>query len=75
MAAALPALAQNQPAIGNQTDVTQNPGIDQIVGQNHVMIVRGSLHNDVSPAVRDLPTLEQSGQAHVEHEAEPGKRA
>ena len=74
MAAALPALAQNQPAIGNQTDVTQNPGIDQIVGQNHVMIVRGSIHNDVSPAVRDLPTLEESGQAHVEHEAEPARR-
>ena len=41
---------------------------------NHILIVRGSLHNDVSPAVRDLPKLDQTAAAHVQHEAEPARR-
>ncbi len=41
---------------------------------NHILIVRGSLHNDVSPAVRDLPKLDQAAAAHVQHEAEPARR-
>jgi hypothetical protein len=73
---ALPALAQNQPAIGDQAaPALSQSAIDQaILGQNQVMIVRSSLHNDVSPAVRDLPKLDQSGFANVVHEAEPARR-
>ena len=41
---------------------------------NHILIVRGSLHNDVSPAVRDLPKLDQTAAAHIQHEAEPARR-
>lgn len=38
-----------------------------------VRIVRSSVHNDVSPAVRDLPVLDQSAQQ-AQHEAEPLRR-
>jgi hypothetical protein len=41
---------------------------------NHILIVRGSLHNDVSPAVRDLPRLDQTAAAQIQHEAEPVRR-
>ena len=71
--AALPALAQNQPA-ADQSSQSQSAVDQAILGQNHVMIVRGSLHNDVSPAVRDLPTLDQAALANEKHEAEPARR-
>jgi hypothetical protein len=74
--AALPAVAQNRPAIGDQAAPDPNQSaIDQaILGQNQVMIVRSSLHNDVSPAVRDLPKLDPSAFAGMAHEAEPARR-
>lgn len=74
--AALPAAAQNQPSLGDQPAVTPDQtAIDQaILGQNHVMIVRGSLHNDVSPAVRDLPRLDPSAFAGMIHENELARR-
>jgi hypothetical protein len=62
--ATLPAFAQSQIAEGDQT----------ILQQNHVMIVRGSLHNDVSPAVRDLPTIDQTTFGNGPREAEPARR-
>ena len=69
-------MGQNQPAIGDQTALgPDQPAADQaILGQNRVMIVRGSLHNDVSPAVRDLPRLDPSAFANMVHEAEPARR-
>ncbi|HSM85695.1 MAG TPA: hypothetical protein VLT16_06065 [Candidatus Limnocylindrales bacterium] len=63
---ALPALAQTpRPDVSDQ----------DIQGQNHVLIIRGSVHNDVSPAVRDLPTMDAAAfQAAIKHEAEPARR-
>jgi hypothetical protein len=75
--AAVPALAQsrNKADVGDQATPADRGALDQaILGQSPVMIVRESLHNDVSPAVRDLPTLDQSGFASTEHEAEPARR-
>jgi hypothetical protein len=70
--AALPAMAQNQPVIDDQA--APMPSDQAILGQNHVMIVRGSLHNDVSPAVRDLPKLDPSALTGIVREAEPARR-
>jgi|SwirhisoilCB2_FD_contig_121_559921_length_2794_multi_4_in_0_out_0_1 hypothetical protein len=61
----LPALAQV-----SQTNVTDT----ETQLPNHILIVRGSLHNDVSPAVRDLPKLDQAAAAQSRHEAEPARR-
>ena len=70
------AQAQNQkkPGIGEQA-AANSPTLDQTIsGQTPVMIVRGSIYNDVSPAVRDLPTLNESGFPNLVHEAEPARR-
>ena len=37
--------------------------------EHHIMTVRQSLHHDVSPAVRDMPTVNPNARAR--HEAEP----
>src|SRR5229473_3542299 len=45
----------------------------QVVGP----LVFQSVHNDVSPAVRDMPTINAAGNAataHIKHEAEPARR-
>jgi hypothetical protein len=44
-----------------------------ILNEHHIMTVRQNLHHDVSPAVRDMPTVNQ-GVLRLRHEAEPARR-
>src|SRR5437016_4161262 len=44
-----------------------------VQGEHHIMTVRQSMHHDVSPAVRDMPTVNPNVQR-LRHEAEPARR-
>lgn len=53
----------------------QNKTIQQdltVQSEQHIMTVRHSIFNDVSPAVRDMPTVNQ-GPRRIQHEAEPAR--
>src|SRR3989442_13356586 len=41
--------------------------------EHHIMTVRQSMHHDVSPAVRDMPTVSPNA-LRLRHEAEPARR-